>query len=215
MTTLPWLASNILLWQPCQDIMVLRWKFKSSAICWPSGGVCIQCKTMTKSYLLIFDICLHPQLPNQSENSYNFFLCKKVAGKREITILRKSWQCLINLMSWYGNTGAYWRSNARSQNGLNKQWQAGRQLGWQTGEGQAENSPLSLPRSTKNQRRMAGGTQNWSFPRHYSLRGRHPRARPRRKGALSEARMRIAQHRRLQGWSWWGRLGKTLLCTGQ
>ena len=107
MTTLPWLASNILLWQPCQDIMVLRWKFKSSAICWPSGGVCIQCKTMTKSYLLIFDICLHPQLPNQSENSYNFFLCKKVAGKREITILRKSWQCLINLMSWYGNTGAY------------------------------------------------------------------------------------------------------------
>ena len=107
MTALLWLASNILLWQPCQDIMVLRWKFKSSAICWPSGVVCIQCKTMTKSYLLIFDICLHPQLPNQSENSYNFFLCKKVAGKREITILRKSWQCLINLMSWYGNTGAY------------------------------------------------------------------------------------------------------------
>ena len=106
MTTLPWLASNILLWQPCQDIMVLRWKFKSSAICWPSGGVCIQCKTMTKSYLLIFDICSHPLLPNQSENSYNFFLCKKVSGKRENTILSKSWQYLLNMKSWYTRPGA-------------------------------------------------------------------------------------------------------------
>ena len=109
MTTLLWLPSNILLWQPCQDIMVLRLKFKRSAIWWPSGGVCLQCMTMTKSYLLIFVIFSHPQLPNQSDNSYNFYLCQKVSVKRENTISSKSWQYRRTLKSRQPCLGAYWR----------------------------------------------------------------------------------------------------------